>query len=475
MNIQKDDWMDRRKIVRRNTQSSASTYVLEKLHIDLVIEILSRLSAKSIAICRCVSKQWNSLLVSQDFVESFLRSSLSRPRIWFTFRFDGKWNFFSSPQPQKFGNNLSVEATEHHMGSYENWYMKSCQSVHGFIFMSYNSKGMTDRTQVIWNPCTRQLITLPKLEPENLDFNSFFAYDPTEKQFKVLCMTVVNKQQTTSYKYQVLTLGTGPLLWRNIECPFMYRLHDKSNRGICINGVLYFIGWIKCSTMIIICFDVSSEKFSFIKIENAFIVTLINYRGKLGVYLVVYGSPRGEVWVLDDTKNDNWSKHNFVCPYSGQENSTWATGTGELVWPSSPWTQPFYVVYYNLERQSFRRVDIKGMENKVSTGKDRYDGFFTFTNHVENLMVLPLHKKTIPIQDTLTNRVMERETLTRSPLTQTAYASSYSTTRSYKSSGKRCSDRSIGEDEQDDIGEKRGDQAAERRERSTKRGKHEVH
>jgi len=68
-----------------------------------------------------------------------------------------------------------------------------------------------------------------------------------------------------------------------------------------------------------------------------------------------------------------------------------------------------------------------------------------------------------------------QETLTRSPLTQTAYASSYSTTRSYKSSGKRCSDRSIGEDEQDDIGEKRGDQAAERRERSTKRGKHEVH
>ncbi|KAG7599650.1 F-box-like domain superfamily [Arabidopsis suecica] len=519
MNRQKNDSMDRRKIVRRNTQSSTSTYVRETLPVDLIIEILSRLPAKSIAICRCVSKQWDSLLASQDFVESFLKSSLSRPLIWFTCRFDSKWRYFSSPQPQKFGDNLSVVATKYHMGSYENWYMLSCQSVHGFTYLSYLSKGMTDRTRVICNPCTRQLITLPKLGPEHICLQSFLTYDPIEKQFKVLCRTVVYKQkQRPSNKNQVLTLGTGELLWRNIECPFLYH-PSPGNNEICINGVLYFKGWIN-NSMKIVCFDVSSEEFSFIKIEESHIVTLINYKGKLGVlvyfnngsccraevwvlddtnkvkwskhmfvlpnsglrevksmwatgtgelvwasrsrthpvyvyyynlerqsvkrfeikgmestgvYLIVHGIRRAEVWVLDDTKNDNWSKHNFVLPNSCPGvQSMWATSTGELVWASSRrWTHPFYVVYYNLERKSFTRVEIKGMENKVSTGKDRYEGVFTFTNHVENLMVLPFDKKTGLIQDTDANRVIEEISTSKgchfglkNRLTQTAYASS---------------------------------------------------
>ncbi|CAD5314822.1 unnamed protein product [Arabidopsis thaliana] len=90
MNNQKNDSMDRRKLVRRNSQSSVSTYVRETLHIDLIIEIVSRLPLDSIAICRCVSKQWASILQRPDFAESFLTKSLSRPRLLFTFRSGSK-------------------------------------------------------------------------------------------------------------------------------------------------------------------------------------------------------------------------------------------------------------------------------------------------------------------------------------------------------------------------------------------------
>jgi len=121
MNNQKNDSMDRRKIVRRNSQSSVSTYVRETLHIDLIIEIVSRLPLDSIAICRCVSKQWASILQRPDFAESFLRKSLSRPRLLFTFRSGSKWYYFSSPQPQTFGKNLSVVAKEYHMGYSGSW------------------------------------------------------------------------------------------------------------------------------------------------------------------------------------------------------------------------------------------------------------------------------------------------------------------------------------------------------------------
>ncbi|KAL9859214.1 putative F-box domain-containing protein [Arabidopsis thaliana] len=286
MNNQKNDSMDRRKIVRRNSQSSVSTYVRETLHIDLIIEIVSRLPLDSIAICRCVSKQWASILQRPDFAESFLRKSLSRPRLLFTFRSGSK-----------------------------------CKRVSYGLFWKLD-------------------ITSPKVGTGNVILKCFFGYDPIRKQFKVLCWTNFYRQgRTSNEQYQVLTLGTGELLWRKIECLFPHEPHKDKN-GICINGVLYYIAWLKnrCydGTEIIVCFDVRSEKFSFIEIEikevNGSI--LLEYKGKLGVLMWSVYSYSAELWVLDDTKNVKWSKYKFVLPYTASEEvkkSIWATDSGELV------------------------------------------------------------------------------------------------------------------------------------------------
>ncbi|EOA38843.1 hypothetical protein CARUB_v10011186mg [Capsella rubella] len=408
--------MDRRKIVRGHT---------EKLPNDLIIEVLSRVPAKSVAICRCVSKQWDSLLVSQVFKESFLSISLSRPRLLFNFSFRSKWHFFSSPQPQKFGDNFSIVANEHHMGSYEYCYIQSCQSVHGFIYLRYGSRrtNIYETTHVIYNPCTRQHLTLPKLEIKSIDLQSFLTYDPIQKQFKVLCMTVVFRPPGSIYRvnYKVLTLGTGELLWRDVECSFPHHPMSEMN-GICINGVLYcYIAYGNgTNASEIVCFDVSSEKFSFIKIDkDRFVKNLINYKGKLGVLVCFNYSLRyyNEVWILDDTNEVKWSKHMFVLPIQVVKSMR-ATDTGEIAW-----TTPSYVFYYNMESRNgrqgnykrVRRVEIKGMEDKVTTGKDRHE-FHTSMNHVENLMFL------------------------------------------YKETG--CSDQSIGEDMRDNLGTERGDEAA---------------
>jgi len=223
-----------------------------------------------------------------------------------------------------------------------------------------------------------------------------FGYDPIRKQFKVLCWTNFYRQgRTSNEQYQVLTLGTGELLWRKIECLFPHEPHKDKN-GICINGVLYYIAWLKnrCydGTEIIVCFDVRSEKFSFIEIEIKEVKgsILLEYKGKLGVLMWSVYSYSAELWVLDDTKNVKWSKYKFVLPYTASEEvkkSIWATDSGELVWTlSSPLSHPLYVYYYNLESQSVREVEIKGMKDKVS--RDIGDSLVTFTNYVENLMFL---------------------------------------------------------------------------------------
>ncbi|KAG2320545.1 hypothetical protein Bca52824_013758 [Brassica carinata] len=278
------------------------------------------------------------------------------------------------------------------------WYKQICISANGFIYL-YDKmmlKEKMERVPVICNPSTGQKIYLPKVLAKNKDLRSFLGYDPIENQLKVLCMTVAGyRQQTNSREHQVLTLGKVKPSWRKIKCLFPHFPENFGN-GICISGVLYYIARSNLNT-VIACFDVKYEKYSFIQIDDEnsqlnWFLTLINYKGKLGA-IVFDRSSHGNLWVLDDPEKEKWSKHIFHLPDTVFRaiRSIWATDTGEIVWAPSRWTHPFHLFYYNLERQSVRRVEIKGIEEKVSMGHMghyRPEAIFTFTNHVENVMLM---------------------------------------------------------------------------------------
>ncbi|WZZ60872.1 hypothetical protein YC2023_060979 [Brassica napus] len=88
----------RLKIVSLDTELSIKTIPNE-----LIIEILSRVPARSIATCRRVLKEWKSLLLTPAFTDSFLAISSAQPRILLTFKCSGKWHFCTAPQPQHLG------------------------------------------------------------------------------------------------------------------------------------------------------------------------------------------------------------------------------------------------------------------------------------------------------------------------------------------------------------------------------------
>ncbi|CAN7093490.1 unnamed protein product, partial [Brassica rapa subsp. narinosa] len=380
------------KIIKGHTRSSknSSTYVggnSETLPIDLIIEILKRLPAKAIALCRCVSKEWDSLLSSPHFAKSFLTSSSTRPQLLFTFEFKGKWHFFSSPQLH-FNENISVVAPDYHMGVSGDWYKEVCLSANGFVYLYEKQmlKGKMERVPVLCNPSTGQKIPLPKVRAKNNELRSFLGYDPIEKQFKFLCMTVTKyRRQINSREHHILTLGKGNPSWRKLECEFPH-FPQNYRKGICINGILYYAAHNNFIN-VIACFNVKSEKFRFIQIDFNF-WTLINYKGKLGVLVRDY-SDNNQLWVLDDTEKGKWSKHILYFPDMIFWNikSVWGTDTGEVVWAQWHWKKPFYVYFYNVERKSVRRVEIQGIEEKVFMDPAAHHGeVFTFPNHVENLM-----------------------------------------------------------------------------------------
>ncbi|CAA7014912.1 unnamed protein product [Microthlaspi erraticum] len=95
--------------------------------------------------------------------------------------------------------------------------------------------------------------------------------------------------------------------------------------------------------------------------------TLVNHKGKLG--LLNGGSRRFELWVLVDAETREWSKNVSVLPQPLWENAAGkdklyivgvAGGTDEVVlWR---YVNRLYVYYYNMEKNTLRRVKINGTD-----------------------------------------------------------------------------------------------------------------
>ncbi|XP_010451775.1 PREDICTED: putative F-box protein At2g19630 [Camelina sativa] len=370
------------------------------LPFDLFDEIFSRLSAKTIARCRCVSKLWSSILHRPDFTDRFLKISSARPQLLFTFKLNGKWLFFSSPQPQNLDENSSLLATNHHMCFRTR--PGSCGinvPIRGLLCTTslWLKDRYNDFKAMVYNPSTGQTITLPNLITRRDEARTYLGYDPINKQVKVLCMSLCSRLWNAK-DHQVLTLGVRNMSWRKIQCSLP---HYPISAGICINGVLYYIADQNKTTpkprfpkpYTVVCFDVLSEKFTFINqgLDNKvkWSSTLINYTGKLGVLRHDHfgrTTTNLELWVLDDIEKHKWLIKIHVFPPlwrklgpSTRLNIVGMTSNGEFVFSAAFLRDPFYIFYYNVEKNTIVRVEIQGI------GPVSRQDIYTFIDHAEDI------------------------------------------------------------------------------------------
>ncbi|CAA7044448.1 unnamed protein product [Microthlaspi erraticum] len=390
-------------ITPRNTQSKTSEKSSSSaIPVDILIEIFSTLSVKSIATCRCVSKLWYSTLHRSDFTELILRRSCSTsPKLLFACRKKRDVFFFTSPQPQNPDEKSSPVVASCHMTFTFNDINDISYGVHGLVCLLSNriSKGKEEIAPLIWNPSTGESGILPKVETRRgATVNFLLGYDPIDKQFKVLCMTKRRPlYRSHRDQHQVLTLGTGGKInwsWRRIECSIpSYALI----KPICINGVVYYIS-IKRSkgTCVVVCFDVRSESFSFMKATGALNGallnggTLVNYNGKFGVAQSLFSekSKSLKLWVLEHVEKEEWSERIYVLPALWKDvvgkselRCVGVTRTNEIVFSSYDREYSFYLYYLNLERNTVVRVEIQGM----NMSKSKCWVYFTCLDHVEDV------------------------------------------------------------------------------------------
>uniref|UniRef100_M4DWF8 F-box domain-containing protein n=1 Tax=Brassica campestris TaxID=3711 RepID=M4DWF8_BRACM len=369
---------------------------------DLLISIFSRLPLKSIARFRCVSKLLASILRRHDFTELFLTKSLTRPRLLFTVKAtNGKLLFYSSPQPHNPDHNSCLVPTPYHTSSFPEYLPSDiCSTVCGLVLL----QGWKRKVRVICNPATGEFLTLPKVKVKSnpreiAQTETYLGYDPIGKQFKVLCVTLSRDERPKTH--QVLTLESGKRVWRTVEHKFYFEDNFTMSGDVCIDGVLYFGAAVGRSSMIV-CFDVGSEKFSFINTNEdmriqypclAGSLTLFNYKGKLGIRQDLdnmFCENELVLWVLQDAGNHKWSKHRYVLSPLGSDLVQYnrfigMTSTGEVVFSGlSQLHEPsdlFYLSFYNLQSGTFKRVYFQGLEEF----KQQFTTPHTFLDYVENI------------------------------------------------------------------------------------------
>ncbi|KAG7579310.1 F-box associated interaction domain [Arabidopsis thaliana x Arabidopsis arenosa] len=245
---------------------------------------------------------------------------------------------------------------------------------------------------VICNPITGRYAILPYRYTYRKAY-SFFGFYPIDKQYKALSMIYPSGPGRS----KILTFGDGDMRWSKIKYPVR---HDIYSEGICINGVLYYLGdaygWDNPHDVppgnVIVCFDLRSENVTYIRVES--FCQLINYKGKLAVTYWendVYTNTINElhVWVLEDGEKHEWSKYAYTLSddkfFRSQVSVAGMTASGEIVFSMRKYTskQPFYVFYFNPERNNLRRVEIQGFGDAFK----KTCSVCTFVNHVEDLNV----------------------------------------------------------------------------------------
>ncbi|CAF2110601.1 unnamed protein product [Brassica oleracea] len=372
------------RIISSTTSTKASGENSGQIPIDIILEILSRVPAKSIARFRCASKDWGVTLCRPYFTDQFIKMSSLSPCLLFTFHAEGKWSFFSSPESLLISDRKSSRVAVHRLSHIPIDYpIRVCVPACGLLCTKdeWDLSGKKDARMMICNPSTGGFKLLPKVKTKRRRVLTYLGYDPVEK---------------------VLTLGTGNMNWRMIECSVSHCPQSKDNE-ICIGGVLYYLavgsGSWETSMPMIVCFDIRSEKFKFI-VDEAFKdinypSSLINYKGKLGILHpnsdFMAGRSSGFVlWVIDDIENHTWRKNIIILP------SLWwslvagtrfhivgTTGDSEIMFsPSVVSSILFYIFCYNMETKSMRRVEIQGL------GPVKDQKIYTFLNHIENVKLV---------------------------------------------------------------------------------------
>ncbi|XP_071902123.1 F-box/kelch-repeat protein At3g06240-like [Coffea arabica] len=343
---------------------------------ELIINIFSRLQAKSIGKCRCVSKPWRSLLSDPLFIKAHLNLHLHHPQ---------KHILISiSHSPSSY--NLSVVTFTTTSGSSNNdgflekltllqnqlCFAEIVGSCNGLVLV-LTFEGSNTPTMYLMNPTTRELV---KFQPSPLVWDDAetsygFGYDSSSDDYKIVTLShdwLLDKTESYPAFVDVFSWQTGT--WRRIGCfPYV----PSSHSGVFLNGSIHWLALSKIDGLcVIIALDMSCKQFQQLPWPETDNTPhngsrkLVLLGGCLGM-VVVQSRQHVDVWMMKEYGvGESWTKFIVTTPKNA---SVWGPicllGGDDVVLQMGG--KNFVVVHY-LKERTMRDMVIAGIRDKFRRG-----------------------------------------------------------------------------------------------------------
>ncbi|KAL6179765.1 hypothetical protein ACLB2K_046436 [Fragaria x ananassa] len=339
---------------------------LTELPVDVLVDILLRLPAKSVGCIKCVSKTLLNMVNNISFSTLHTRSHTMDqvPRLICCSRHHPLLTL----QSLKYKDNSVTN------GRHAITISSSTYSFLRFVFCNLFCLGSKNGDSMLINPLgERGLLRLPETSFAGLENDSLFGmgFDDKTNTYKIVCVSCHDRGKSKTA--HVLVLGTNR--WRQISslppCE-LSRISDEP--PVCANGAVHWLimGQVRGDRRIV-SFDFRREEFCWTPIPPTlqssnkhhghyveWNICLFSLRGCLAIAVTKFPWSIMEVWVLKDSNENQWVRYYY-------SNELPAGFPFKLLGFPGEWEHGIFLTDYNLMETSFFFIDLRS--GSISTVK----------------------------------------------------------------------------------------------------------
>lgn len=289
---------------------------------EIIIDILSRLPAKSVGRCRCVSKPWRALLSRPKFIRAHLDRVRNLGQESLIFISESQHALFSVSlgDAHQVFDEITISATRLSFADHpDSWTQVYC-SCDGLVLVGDN-----EGQKFVLNPVTREIRGVPP-SPFALDPSACFTmyglgYDSASDDYKIVTLSYYDTDNEHGYDPTTDDYSTEMFVnvysfktdsWKRVESsPYDHAVGHVTS-GVFVNGCIH---WLASRTTdyksAIVAFDLLEEKFREVPPPSSVDSDkfVFNYLALLGGCLCMFNENQTYVWMMKEYGvQESWTK-----------------------------------------------------------------------------------------------------------------------------------------------------------------------
>ncbi|KAM7503209.1 hypothetical protein LguiB_002113 [Lonicera macranthoides] len=410
---------------------------------EVLLEILSRLPVQSLLKFRCVSKSWNSLITSPNFITIHINQSLASDQtnnthtLFRHYTLTHKKELFSyrSDTDDTFDEYQDLKCP---LKSKYGYYTRIIGTCNGLLCLSDDIFRYTN-TVFLWNPSIRRYLTLPVPRVTTDLYKHLmsvygFGFDPNTNDYKVVRISY--EQGDNGYVfppkvelYKLSTLSWVDLCWDQVRGGLpTFGVGEHFWTQVYMKGKVHWVGYRRIRPSSVCCFillfDMEREVFSEMELPESLVrgyplsisVALLGESLSVLQYDKCVHSKGCTIWIMKEYGSvGSWSKLYSINLQRRLVRTLGLRKNGDLLLAVGK-----DLVSYNPESEKFKNLGVRSARDA-----------FHVASYVESLVLLKEGHE-VPVE--AQNSVDEEADSHRAVMEHMEYAIQFFTDRSFNAS-----------------------------------------